>query len=122
MTRKSVSTKARTNLFLKRKGLCHLCGQPVKVGEKWELEHEIPVAMGGADDESNWFVAHVKCHAVKTKQDVGNIAKAKRREARHIGSHVSRNPMPGGKSSKWKRRMDGTVVLRSEHVKEEDNE
>jgi 5-methylcytosine-specific restriction endonuclease McrA len=110
--RKNISTKTRTSLFMKRGGICHLCNGKVGVGEAWELEHGIPLAMGGDDDEGNWFVAHVKCHAAKTKDDVANIAKAKRREARHIGSLVSRNPLPGGRRSKFKRKMDGTVVLR----------
>ena len=119
MARRTISTKARTALFLKRGGVCHLCGGAVSAGEKWELEHLIPVAMGGDDEEHNWFVAHVKCHASKTKDDVANIAKAKRRQARHIGSHISRNPLPGGRNSRLKRRMDGT---RSGHEQDPENE
>jgi hypothetical protein len=111
-TRKRVSTTARTAFFLKKKGVCYLCGGPVKPGEAWDIEHVIPFQMGGADDESNWEVAHNKCHAAKTKDDVGNIAKAKRREARHLGAKVSRSPMPFGRKSKFKRKMDGSIVLR----------
>jgi 5-methylcytosine-specific restriction endonuclease McrA len=110
--RKHISTKARTAFFLQRKGICYLCGGAVRPGELWDIEHVIALELGGADDETNWEVAHKKCHAPKTKDDVGKIAKAKRREARHLGAKVSRTPMPFGRKSKFKRKMDGTVVLR----------
>ena len=112
MARKTISTKKRVALFNAKHGLCYLCGGKVSAGEAWEVEHRIPIAMGGADDETNWEVAHAKCHLYKTKEDVGNIAKAKRREANHIGAKQSKTPMPFGKKSKWKRKMDGSIVPR----------
>ena len=110
--RKTISAKARVALFQKHDGTCHLCGGKIHAGEAWEVEHVIPFAMGGADTEDNWCPAHTKCHKAKTVKDVADIAKAKRREARHIGAKVSKSPMPFGKGSKWKRKMDGSVVLR----------
>jgi len=110
--RASISAKKRVALFQSRGGLCHICGGKINVGEAWELEHRIPLAMGGEDIEANWELAHIKCHRAKTSDDVGQIAKAKRREARHLGGHVSRTPLPFGKRSPLKRKMDGTVVLR----------
>jgi len=112
MARKTISSKARVALFQKHGGECHICGGKINVGEAWDVEHVIPFAMGGADDESNWRPAHIKCHRTKTTDDVGKIAKAKRREARHLGVNVSRTPLPFGKKSKFKRKLDGTVVLR----------
>jgi len=112
--RKSLSAKIRLQIFQNHKGLCHICGGKVSVGEAWDVEHVIPLAMGGDDNETNWAVAHVKCHREKTVSDVVGIAKAKRREARHRGSHQSRTPLPFGKRSKFKRKMDGTVVRRDE--------
>lgn len=112
--RKSISAKARLKVFQDHSGVCHICGGKIVVGEAWDVEHVIPFAMGGADDETNWVPAHRKCHRTKTVEDVGNIAKAKRREARHRGVRVSRSPLPFGKQSKWKRKMDGTIVKREE--------
>ena len=112
MARKSISTKARVALFQKHGGVCHICGGKINVGEEWQVEHIIPFAMGGEDAEPNWAPAHTKCHKTKTKTDVADISKAKRREARHIGAKVSKTPLPFGKKSKWKRKMDGTVVER----------
>lgn len=112
--RASISTKKRVALFQKHDGVCHICGGKISVGEAWQIEHIIPFAMGGADDESNWAPAHIKCHRTKTTDDVGKIAKAKRREARHLGVNVSRTPLPFGKKSEFKRKLDGTIVRRDE--------
>ena len=111
--RKSISTKKRVALFQKRDGICHICGGKIHVGEQWELEHQIPLSMGGEDVESNWYLAHTKCHKTKTKEDMGNLSKAKRREAKNLGAKKSKTPMPFGKNSKFKRKMDGTIVERS---------
>ena len=110
--RKTISTKRRQELFQSHAGLCHICGGKIQVGEAWDVEHIIPIAMGGEDDEANWALAHRKCHRGKTSEDVGNIARAKRREARHLGIKKSRNPLPGGRSSPWKRTVDGRVIRR----------
>jgi 5-methylcytosine-specific restriction protein A len=85
--RKPISTKTRKAFFAAKGGVCSLCAgaiDPVK--EAWEIEHVIPIAMGGADEASNWELAHAKCHKSKTKGDMKNLAKAKRREAKHTGT------------------------------------
>lgn len=112
MTRRSLSPTRRLAIFLAADGLCHLCGQRIQVGERWDVEHPIPLALGGADDESNMSPAHVKCHAGKSAADAGDIARAKRREAKHLGAYRSARPMDGSKASRWRKRMDGTVEAR----------
>ena len=83
-----------------------MCTGKIGVGEAWELEHVIPLELCGADDDSNWAVAHVKCHAVKTKRDVTMIAKAKRRERRHKGIKKRRI------IRRW-RKFNGEIVEKS---------
>jgi hypothetical protein len=39
----------------------------------------------------------------------------KRKHHAHIGAKRSKSPLPGGRNSKWKRKMDGTVVRRDGH-------
>jgi len=111
--RKTISAKTRVALFQKRGGICHICGGKINVGESWDIDHCIPLAMGGEDSEENWELAHSVCHRTKTTDDVANIAKAKRREIRHLGVKVSRTPLPFGKGSGLKRKMDGTIVRRT---------
>ncbi|KAF0135477.1 MAG: HNH nuclease [Xanthobacteraceae bacterium] len=112
--RRSWSTRERLALFLKYDGRCHLCGGRITPGEKWEVSHEIPLELGGDDDDVNGKPAHVLCHRTQTTEvDIPAIAKAKRRNARHLGAKApSRHRLPAGKGSKWKRKIDGTVVPR----------
>lgn len=107
--RRSLTSKERLRLFALHHGLCHLCGGRIGVGEAWEVEHVIPLAMGGEDDDANRKPAHVKCHRAKTTDDAGNIAKAKRREAKHMGARPRpKRPLMGSKASGWKQKIDGT--------------
>jgi 5-methylcytosine-specific restriction protein A len=85
--RKPISTKTRKAFFETKGGVCSLCtGTIDPVKEAWEIEHVIPLAMGGVDEASNWELAHAKCHKAKTRNDMKNLGKAKRREAKHTGT------------------------------------
>lgn len=115
--RKPISTRERLRLFARKAGICHLCGAKILAGDAWDVSHAIPLELGGADDETNWDIAHRKCHRRHTaKQDIPAIARAKRREARHLGAKApSRRPIPGSRNTKFRKRMDGTVVMREGH-------
>jgi 5-methylcytosine-specific restriction protein A len=95
-------------VFEREHGVCHICELPVTVGQRWEIEHRIPLALGGLDDEANMFPAHATCHKPKSAEDVANIARAKRRKAKHIGI---KKPSTWPKS-KWRKKVSGEVVLR----------
>ena len=87
--RRRLSTRKRVALFNRKSGICHLCGGKVLAGEAWDNSHEIALELGGADDESNWNVAHRKCHRVRTNEvDIPLIAKTKRQHANHIGAKL----------------------------------
>ena len=112
--RRSISKKERAEIFNARNGKCHICGQKIHPQEKWDIEHIIPLALGGEDGGDNLDLAHQSCHRDKTKTDVGRLAKAKRQAAYHNGKKLSKTPLPCGKSSKWKRKLNGSLVLRDE--------
>lgn len=114
MKRVRITGKMRADIFMRHGGVCHLCSMKVVPGEEWDVSHDIPLEAGGKDDESNWLVAHRKCHRRHTATvDAPLIAKVKRIHQRHIGAKAkSKNPLPGSRHSKFKRKMDGTVVRR----------
>ena len=111
--RKSRPRKERARLFKLHGGICHICEGKIHVGEKWDLEHVIPWEISYDDSDENVKPAHCKCHPGKTRTDRKVIAKVHRQEAKHYGFKASKGrPFPGGKNSKWKKKMDGSVVLR----------
>jgi len=113
MKRIRITAKMRADIFLRHNGICHICKIMVVPGQEWDVSHDIPLGAGGKDDASNWLVAHRKCHRIHTaKVDIPMVSRVKRIHQRHIGAYKSKNPIPGGRNSKFKRKMDGTVVLR----------
>lgn len=110
-TRRAIGPRERLAIFHGAGGICHICGEAILVSDKWDVEHVIPLEMGGDEKKgsANLRPAHASCHKAKTaKVDVPQIAKAKRREAKHLGA---RKRSTFG-STKWKRKVDGTVERR----------
>lgn len=113
MKRARLSTTARFEILQRENFRCHLCTGLIYVGQAWDVSHDIPLELNGADDEGNRRAAHRKCHRKHTATvDMPAIARAKRIEASHHGARVSRQPMRGGRLDTVKRKMDGTVVFR----------
>lgn len=113
--RRHISTTERVKIFSRHGGRCHICDQDIRVGQKWDIEHIVPLAQGGEDGGLNLAPAHQICHRSKTAKDARDTAKCKRVEAAHLGARApSRNPLPFGRKSPLKRKMDGSVVRRSE--------
>lgn len=112
--RSKLSKKQRLSVFVKHEGRCYLCDQMIRPGDTWEVEHILPVGLGGDNSEENLRPAHTKCHKPKTAEDVGKMRKADRVRAKHFGAKVKTGSIPGSKKSGWKRKMDGTVVRRNE--------
>jgi hypothetical protein len=113
--RKHVSTRDRLRIFEKHGGVCHLCrGKIDGSREAWDVSHDIPLEIGGADDDHYRKPAHRKCHRAHTAAvDAPLIAKTKRQHARAIGAKAaSRNTIPGSRGTKWKRKLNGETVLR----------
>ena len=86
MVRKTFSRKERVRIFDLNGGSCHLCGQKIKVGDAWDLEHIVPWELTRDDSDENVKPAHKSCHKVKTAVDVAAIRKADRVRAKHISA------------------------------------
>ena len=114
--RKNMTPRLRLKVWEAHKGLCAICGGKIDgVRERWILEHMRPLALGGADDEGNMAPVHEGCALAKTfgkSGDIAKAAKAKRVKTKHLGLKRSKNPLPGSKGSKWKKKIGGGVVER----------
>lgn len=114
MSRREFSKRVKLEAFERCKGLCENC--TVKLGPLTgvEYDHRIPDALGGEPTLENCVVLCKTCHKLKTtKNDVPVIAKSKRVRSKHLNAKKpTGRPMPGSKRSKWKRKMDGSIVPR----------
>lgn len=113
MTRRTIPTRERVALFQSAGGVCAICQLRITPGIGFDVDHITPLEMGGEDDTPNFQIVCRPCHRIKSRGDIGTIRKAQRREARHLGVRVSRSPLPYGRRSRWKKRLDGTVVRRT---------
>lgn len=76
------------------------------------FDHIIPDAIGGDNSLQNCQVLCKPCHDDKTRKiDIPIIAKAKRNYDKHRGIRKS-SRFPGSRDSKWKKKIDGSVVMR----------
>lgn len=114
MTRRRRTPAQREAICAAHNWTCGICHGPIKPPkDKWALDHIIPLAGGGSDEDENLHPVHVRCHAEKTLDDVKRIAKGRRVRAKFLGSRApSRCPLPFGRTSKWKKKINGEVVLR----------
>ncbi len=87
------------------------CNFPIDLG-LFHYDHIIPDWMGGDASLDNCQVLCRLCHAKKTAADVGAIAKVRRIRDRRSKSLTSKRPMPFGRGSKFKRKIDGRIVER----------
>ncbi len=93
-------------------GNCEVCHARLFPG-KFRFDHNKPDTFGGEPTLENCVVRCWNCDKDKTyKRDIPMVAKSNRVRAKHLGLKKTRNPLPGSRGSKWKRKMNGTVVPR----------
>lgn len=115
MTRQEFPVSVRKAAWARCNGRCEDCGRELTGGPKDspQYDHDIPDGLGGKPTLDNCVVRCPSCHLGKTTtRDVPAIAKAKRIEAKRLGLRAEKAAIPGSRGSKWKKRVDGTVVLR----------
>lgn len=111
--RGSLSRTRKLKIWEREHGKCMVCSVKLMTG-RFIFEHIRPLALGGEDTDENIKLTCLACASEKTKDDMARINKAKRQKASHLGMKQSKTPMPFGRGSKFKRKMDGTVVRRDE--------
>lgn len=113
--RKKITPKKRLEIFLREKGICHLCGLQIRPGEEWDISHpETGLWAGGSDDPAILKPAHrEKCHRSHTRDEAAQRAKEATVRSKFLGSMQRKGPpMPGSRRSKWKRKVGGGWVKR----------
>ena len=111
--RKPMPEMRRLRIWERHGGVCVLCGLKIDGTKgKWTIEHIRALGLGGEDTDENCGPAHEDCRRKKDKQDVANIARAKRRKAKHLGIRQSRRPMDGSRASRFKKTFNHGTVLR----------
>lgn len=103
------ATRQRREAVQAAQGRFCACG----CGQWWvELDHRIPLALGGKDDASNWQGLAIDCHATKTRKDKADIARAKRR----AGETCTKRGRPirsRGFDKRLRKKLNGTVEVRA---------
>lgn len=64
--------QTRRRRYLAEHPLCARCDAFGRTSEAVELDHVVPLAKGGTDDESNLQGLCVACHKAKTNEDFGH--------------------------------------------------
>lgn len=111
MARSEFSDKTKLQAYKLSCGKCKLCKGHLYVG-KFHYDHRVPDAQGGDNSLDNCDVLCVNCHDKKTRVDNSATAKCKRVERKHLGIKTTTKPMPCGRNSKFKRKMNGQIVPR----------
>lgn len=82
----AIPPRVRLRVFEAHKGVCALTGRKIMPGDQWDLDHRVPLVMGGSHSEDNLQPVLRQAHREKTRDDVGAKAKAARIRAKHIGA------------------------------------
>jgi hypothetical protein len=111
--RSRLSPRVRLAIWERAKGICVLCDRRIDgVRERWIIEHIRALELGGQDEPDNMGPAHAACAQSKTRDDHRRAAKAKRQKIQHLGAAKTKRPLPCGRQSRWKKKIDGTIVPR----------
>lgn len=80
-----IPASVKLRIFKRENGVCHISGVKIEAGQKWEVEHKIPLSMGGRHAEDNLFPALAIKHKDKTAAEASVRAKADATAKRHLG-------------------------------------
>lgn len=111
--RQEFPRKVRALALVRCKGHCEGdCGLPLRPG-RFQFHHITEANDGGEATLENCKVLCTPCHAPLTKAYTQSLRKAERVRDKHSGAMLrTSRPMPGGRSSPFKKKLNGTVVIR----------
>lgn len=98
-----IPPRVRLRVWERAAGCCGECNRKLGAGEKWQVDHRLPLILGGEHREENLRVICSWCHEGKTGQEMAFKSKVYHRAAKHLGIKRRKGrPMPGSKGSGWK--------------------
>lgn len=107
-----IPDRVKDRIARKADDCCQQCGQPIVGKVRAAFDHVVPLILGGGHRETNLqLLCETPCHKAKTALDVKLKAKVARVRQRHLGIRKP-SRFPGSRDSRWKKKMDGSVVLR----------
>lgn len=107
-----IPPRVRLRVFERHGGVCQISGRKIQAGDQWDVDHRVPLVMGGEHRESNLQPALRSAHREKTRADVKAKAKAARTRKKHLGLSRSKNPIPGSRNTPFKRKVSGRTEVR----------
>lgn len=109
-----VPARVKVRVFEAHGGRCHISGRKIQAGDAWDLDHVLALKNGGENRESNLAPALRTEHRKKTRSDMALKKKIARVRKKFLGVHKSKNPLPGGRHDRLKKKVGGGVTLRDE--------
>jgi 5-methylcytosine-specific restriction endonuclease McrA len=107
-----LTSRDRREIWERERGHCMICNAKLQVG-RFIFEHVRALELGGTDTKDNIRLTCTGCAREKTRDDHSRAAHAKRQKSSVLGlKPPSRNPLPGSKSSPWKRTFNNGWVRR----------
>lgn len=106
-----VPDRVKLRVFRRYGGVCHISKRKIRPGEPWDAEHVIAIINGGENRESNLKPALKAKHPIKTAQDMAEKSRTYRKRKSNLGIK-KRSAFACSRGSKFKKRLDGSVVLR----------
>jgi len=81
----AIPPRVQARICMVWENTCHITGVKI-AGERPQMEHVVPLNMGGENREGNIRPAWKKAHQEKSAAEAGKRAKADRQRANHIGA------------------------------------
>jgi len=108
----AIPARVKVRVFDRAGGICAICTSTIFGKLRPAYDHKTALINGGQNRESNLQLLCVPCHATKTKADVAEKSRVYRKRAAHLGIRKP-SRFPGSRDSKFKKCVDGRVVLRN---------
>lgn len=109
----AIPSRVRLRVFDRFSGVCQECGVKI-IARRWVCDHRTALCNGGENRESNLGPIHEACDKPKTAADVAEKSDVYGKRAAHLGikRKPKGRPMPGGRNSPWRKKINGEVVRR----------